>query len=39
LKRVGKPEEVAKVIYFLCSDASTYITGQIITVDGGIFLL
>lgn len=38
LKRKGKPEEVAKVIFFLCSDSANYITGQIITVDGGIFL-
>jgi len=35
LKRLGKPEEVANVVLFLCSNLSTYITGQIIIVDGG----
>ena len=32
---VGKPEEVAEMIYFLASDASGFITGQSIVVDGG----
>jgi 3-oxoacyl-[acyl-carrier protein] reductase len=36
LKRVGKPSEVASVIRFLCSRDSSYITGQTITVDGGL---
>jgi 3-oxoacyl-[acyl-carrier protein] reductase len=35
--RVGKPEEVAKVVRFLCSDDSSYITGQVISVNGGMF--
>ncbi len=35
LKRYGKPEEVAKVITFLLSDASSFITGDTILVDGG----
>lgn len=35
LKRLGTPEEVANVALFLCSHLSTYITGQIILVDGG----
>lgn len=36
LKRMGRPEEIANVIAFLASDLSTYMTGQIIRVDGGI---
>lgn len=33
--RLGEPEELAEVVVFLCSDASSYITGSTITVDGG----
>ena len=36
LKRLGKPEEVAKVVLFLASDESSYITGANIMVDGGM---
>ena len=35
LRRLGRPEEVASLIYFLCSDASSYITGSEIHVNGG----
>lgn len=35
--RVGGPEEVAKVVRFLCSDDASYITGQVISVNGGMF--
>ena len=35
LKRAGKAEEIAEVAAFLCSDRSSYLTGQIIAVDGG----
>lgn len=36
LKRMGKPEEVAALVSFLASEASSYITGQLFTVDGGM---
>jgi 3-oxoacyl-[acyl-carrier protein] reductase len=36
LKRVGKPEEVAMTALYLASDLSSYVTGQIIRVDGGM---
>ena len=35
LRRIGEPEEVAEVALFLASDVSSFITGQVITVDGG----
>lgn len=34
--RLGRPEEVAQAVVFLCSSASDYITGQTITIDGGL---
>lgn len=38
MKRLGKPEEVAKTILFLASDLSSYVTGEIIGVNGGLFM-
>ncbi|MBC8420233.1 MAG: 3-oxoacyl-[acyl-carrier-protein] reductase [Desulfobacterales bacterium] len=36
--RMGKPEEVAEAVYWLCSDAASYVTGQIIHVNGGMYM-
>jgi 3-oxoacyl-[acyl-carrier protein] reductase len=38
LRRLGKPEDIANVVLFLCSPAASYVTGQVITVDGGLSL-
>jgi NAD(P)-dependent dehydrogenase (short-subunit alcohol dehydrogenase family) len=36
MKRMGEPEEMAETVIWLCSDAASFITGQIISVDGGM---
>lgn len=36
MQRLGTPEEVASVVAFLASDESTYVTGQVISVNGGL---
>ena len=35
LKRLGTPEEVARVIVFLASDANDFLTGTVVSIDGG----
>lgn len=37
-KRLGTPEDIAGVVLFLCGPAAAYVTGQVITVDGGLSL-
>ena len=36
LKRVGTPKDIAETVAFLASDKAAYITGQVISVDGGM---
>ncbi|MDT8273783.1 MAG: SDR family oxidoreductase, partial [Desulfomonilia bacterium] len=38
LSRIGSPEDVAGVVLFLCSELSSYITGQVLVVDGGLYV-
>jgi 3-oxoacyl-[acyl-carrier protein] reductase len=38
LKREGKPDDIAEAALFLASGASSYITGQVLAVDGGMFI-
>ncbi len=38
LKRTGTPEDVANVVYFLTTEDASYITGQVIQVDGGMLM-
>jgi 3-oxoacyl-[acyl-carrier protein] reductase len=38
LGRLGKPEDVAHAVLFLCSEEAGYVTGQVLTVDGGMVM-
>jgi 3-oxoacyl-[acyl-carrier protein] reductase len=35
-RRLGRPEEVAELVAFLCSDRAAYITGQTVSINGGM---
>jgi NAD(P)-dependent dehydrogenase (short-subunit alcohol dehydrogenase family) len=37
--RIGKPEDLARVVAFLCSPESSWIVGQTLTADGGLSLI
>ncbi len=39
LKRLGQPEDIAKMVTFLASDGGTYITGQTLNVNGGMYMV
>jgi NAD(P)-dependent dehydrogenase (short-subunit alcohol dehydrogenase family) len=36
IRRLGRPEEVARVVHFLCEDETSYVTGQVVAVNGGM---
>lgn len=39
MRRLGRPEEVAAVVSFFCSEESRYLTGQVLSIDGGLTMI
>lgn len=37
MKRFGKPAEVAALVGFICSEEASYITGEVISINGGLY--
>ena len=38
MRRPGQPEDVADVVAFLCSDEARYLTGQVLSINGGLYM-
>lgn len=38
MKRLARPEEIAEAVAYLASDASAYITGETLSVNGGLYM-
>jgi NAD(P)-dependent dehydrogenase (short-subunit alcohol dehydrogenase family) len=38
LKKLGTPEDISKLMYFLSSEEASWITGEVVTIDGGYLL-
>ena len=38
MRRIGEPQDIAEAVYWLCSEAAGYITGQVLAVNGGMYM-
>jgi NAD(P)-dependent dehydrogenase (short-subunit alcohol dehydrogenase family) len=38
MRRIAEPEEIGPLVAFLCSDLSSYMTGSVVVVDGGLMI-
>ena len=39
LKKLGEPEDIANAVYYMCSDDAGWVTGEVLTIDGGFLLI